>query len=72
MHEKDENDAFALLVQRHQRRVIHRGLRVLQDYDDAGEVTQEACLAAWQGQQSTLGSIVGAPTIAWYSRRVNV
>jgi RNA polymerase sigma-70 factor (ECF subfamily) len=50
-----DQDAFALLVQRHQRRVFNMVLRMLQDYDDAGEVTQEAFLAAWQGLPSFRG-----------------
>ena len=44
-----EQDAFALLVQRHQRFVFNLSLCMLQDYEDASEVTQEAFLAAWQG-----------------------
>ena len=44
-----EQGAFALLVQRHQRFVFNLSLRMVQDYEDASEVTQEAFLAAWQG-----------------------
>ncbi len=44
-----DQDAFALLVQRHQRRVFNLALGMLQDYDGASESTQEAFLAAWQG-----------------------
>ncbi|MBA2681541.1 MAG: sigma-70 family RNA polymerase sigma factor [Ktedonobacteraceae bacterium] len=44
-----DQDAFALLVQRHQRRVFNVVYRMLQDYDEASEITQEAFLAAWQG-----------------------
>src|SRR5579863_3499056 len=44
-----DQDAFAVLVQRHQRRVFNMSLRMLQDYEDANEITQEAFLAAWQG-----------------------
>src|SRR6266700_2227773 len=35
-------DAFAFLVQRHQRRVFTMVLRMLQDYVEASEITQEA------------------------------
>lgn len=42
-------DAFALLVQRHQHRVFNLVYRMLQQYDEANEVTQETFLAAWQG-----------------------
>lgn len=44
-----DQDAFSLLVQRYQRRVFNLVLRMLQDYEEASEATQEAFLAAWQG-----------------------
>ncbi|GER84552.1 MAG: sigma-70 family RNA polymerase sigma factor [Thermogemmatispora sp.] len=44
-----DREAFALLVQRYQRRVFNMILRMLQDYEEACEITQEAFLAAWQG-----------------------
>ncbi len=44
-----DQDAFSLLVQRYQRRVFNLIFRMLQDYEEASEVTQEAFLAAWQG-----------------------
>jgi RNA polymerase sigma-70 factor, ECF subfamily len=50
-----DQDAFALLVQRHQRRVFNLVLHMLQEYEDASEVTQEAFLAAWQGLPSFRG-----------------
>ena len=50
-----DQDAFARGGQRHRRRVFTMVLRMLQDYDDAGEVTQEAFLAAWQGLPSFRG-----------------
>jgi len=53
--QQGDQDAFALLVQRHQRRVFNLVLRMVQDYEDAGEVTQEAFLAAWQGLPSFRG-----------------
>ncbi|MDQ6661641.1 MAG: sigma-70 family RNA polymerase sigma factor [Chloroflexota bacterium] len=43
-----DQNAFAFLVQRHQRRVFNLALGMLQDYDAASESTQEAFLAAWQ------------------------
>jgi len=48
-------DAFAQLVQRHQHRVFNLVYRMLQDYDEANEVTQETFLAAWQGLPSFRG-----------------
>src|SRR2546425_11803373 len=57
--------AFALLIQRHQRRVFNLALGMLQDYDDASESTQEAFLAAWQGLPGFRGE-ARFPT--WLSR----
>ncbi len=53
--QRGDQDAFALLVQRHQRRVFNVVYRMLQDYDEASEITQEAFLAAWQGLPSFRG-----------------
>lgn len=50
-----DQDAFSLLVQRYQRRVFNLVLRMLQDYEEACEITQEAFLAAWQGMPSFRG-----------------
>src|SRR5438552_6489842 len=44
-----DHDAFAQLVQHHQRRVFNLVFRMLQQYEEANEVTQETFLAAWQG-----------------------
>ncbi len=44
-----DQDAFAQLVQRYQRRVFNLVYRMLQQYDEATEITQETFLAAWQG-----------------------
>ena len=44
-----DQDAFAQLVQHHQRRVFNLVFRMLQQYEEANEVTQETFLAAWQG-----------------------
>jgi RNA polymerase sigma-70 factor (ECF subfamily) len=44
-----DQDAFAKLVQLHQRRVFNLVFRMLQNYEEANEVTQETFLAAWQG-----------------------
>ena len=48
-------DAFAVLVQRHQRRVFNLVYRMLQQYEEANEVTQDTFLAAWQGLSSFRG-----------------
>lgn len=50
-----DQDAFAILVQRHQRRVYNLVLRMLQQPEEAHEVTQETFLAAWQGLPSFRG-----------------
>lgn len=53
--QRGDQDAFALLVQRHQRRVFNLSVRMVQDYEEASEVTQEAFVAAWQGLPSFRG-----------------
>ncbi len=52
---KGDQDSFALLVQQHQRRVFNLVYRMLQEYEEANEVTQETFLAAWQGLPSFRG-----------------
>jgi RNA polymerase sigma-70 factor, ECF subfamily len=52
---KGDQDAFAQLVQQHQRRVFNLVFRMLQQYEEANEITQEAFLAAWQGLPSFRG-----------------
>ena len=53
--QQGDQDAFAFLVRRHQRRIFNMSLGMLQDYEDANEITQEAFLAAWQGLPSFRG-----------------
>ena len=50
-----DQDTFSLLVQRYQRRVFNLVFRMLQNYEEANEITQEAFLAAWQGLPSFRG-----------------
>jgi RNA polymerase sigma-70 factor (ECF subfamily) len=50
-----DQDAFAQLLQRHQRRIFNLVFRMLQQYEEANEVTQETFLAAWQGLSSFRG-----------------
>ena len=52
---RGDQDAFAQLVQRYQRRIFNLVFRMLQQYDEATEVTQETFLAAWQGLPSFRG-----------------
>jgi RNA polymerase sigma-70 factor (ECF subfamily) len=51
-----DQDAFALLVQRHQRFVFNLVFRMLGQYEEADEVTQETFLAAWQGLSGFRGN----------------
>ena len=44
-----DQEAFAQLVQRYQRLVFNLVFRMLQQYEEACEITQETFLAAWQG-----------------------
>src|ERR1700680_3155149 len=50
-----DQDAFARLVQRYQRRIFNLVYRMLQQYEEASEITQETFLAAWQGLSSFRG-----------------
>ncbi len=47
--QRGNQDAFALLVQQHQRRVFNMNFRLLHNAEEASETTQEAFLAAWRG-----------------------
>ena len=44
--QQGDRDALAFLVQRHQRRVFNLALGMLQDYEEASEISQEAFLVA--------------------------
>ena len=50
-----DQEAFAQLVQRYQRLVFNLVYRMLQQYEEATETTQETFLAAWQGLPSFRG-----------------
>jgi len=63
--QQGDQDAFASLVQRHQRRIFNMVLRMLQDYEEASEITQEAFLAAWMGLPSFRGE---ARFATWFYR----
>jgi RNA polymerase sigma-70 factor, ECF subfamily len=52
---KGDQEAFAQLVQRYQRLVFNLVYRMLQQYEEATEITQETFLAAWQGLPSFRG-----------------
>ncbi len=52
---RGDQNAFAQLVQQHQRRVFNLVFRMLQEYEETNEVTQETFLAAWQGLPSFRG-----------------
>ena len=53
--QRGDQEAFALLVRRHQRRIFNLSLGLLTDEKDASESTQEAFVAAWQGLPSFRG-----------------
>src|SRR5436305_6964355 len=52
---RGDQDAFSQLVQRYQRRIFNLVYRMLQQYEEATEITQETFLAAWQGLPSFRG-----------------
>jgi len=43
-----DTDAFELLVVKHQKRMLNTAFRLIQDYDEACEVTQDAFLSAYK------------------------
>lgn len=53
--QKGDQEAFAVLVGRHQRQVYQLAMRMLRDEDEASEATQEVFLAAWQHLRSFRG-----------------
>ena len=65
---RGDQDAFAQLVQRYQRRIFNLVYRMLQQYEEASEITQETFLAAWQGLPSFRGD---ARFATWLNRIAN-
>ena len=63
--QQGDQEAFTFLVQRHRRRVFNMVLRMLQDYEKASEIIQEAFLAAWLGLPSFRGE---ARFVTWLYR----
>lgn len=52
---KGDADAFEVLVERHQRRMLNVAYRMTGDYDEACDVVQEAFLSAWRAIRSFRG-----------------
>jgi len=50
-----DQEAFSQLVLRYQRRIFNLVYRMVQHYEEASEITQDAFLAAWQGLPSFRG-----------------
>jgi len=50
-----DTEAFAVLVERHSKKMLNIACRILGDYDDACDVTQEAFLAAFRALNSFKG-----------------
>jgi len=53
--QKGDADAFEVLVERHQKRMLNIAYRVLGDYDEACDVVQESFLSAWRAIRSFRG-----------------
>jgi RNA polymerase sigma-70 factor (ECF subfamily) len=45
---RGDTDAFAVLVRRHQKKMLNIAYRMIGDYDEACDVVQEAFLSAWR------------------------
>jgi len=46
--QKGETDAFEMLVERHQKKMLNIAYRMMGDYDEACDVTQEAFISAYK------------------------
>jgi RNA polymerase sigma-70 factor (ECF subfamily) len=53
--QRGETEAFAILLERHQKSIFNLLYRMLGDYDDAAEVSQEAFLSAYRSIKSFRG-----------------
>jgi RNA polymerase sigma-70 factor (ECF subfamily) len=53
--QRGETEAFAVLLERHQKSIFNLLYRMLGDYDDAAEVSQEAFLSAYRSIKSFRG-----------------
>jgi RNA polymerase sigma-70 factor (ECF subfamily) len=60
--------AFEALVRKHQARVFNLAFRILGDYEDAGEIAQDAFVAAWRG----LGSFRGEASFSTWLTTITV
>jgi RNA polymerase sigma-70 factor, ECF subfamily len=52
---KGDTDAFEILVERHQKRMLNLAYRITGDYDEACDVVQEAFLSAYRSIRSFRG-----------------
>lgn len=65
---KGDLTAFEALVRKHQTRVFTLAYRILGDYEDAGEMVQDAFVAAWRG----LGSFRGDASFSTWLTTITV
>jgi RNA polymerase sigma-70 factor, ECF subfamily len=52
---KGDTDAFEILVERHQKRMLNLAYRIMGDYDEACDVVQEAFFSAYRSIRSFRG-----------------
>lgn len=66
--QRGDTEAFTPLVQRYQRTIFNLAYRMLGDYDDAAEVSQEAFLSAYR----SIGSFRGDASFSTWLYRIAV
>ena len=63
-----DNDAFAEIVERHQRAIYHVCFRFANNHEDASDLAQETFVRAWKG----LGSFKGQAALSTWLYRIAV
>src|SRR5262245_64993124 len=66
--QRGETDAFEILIRRHQKTIFNLVYRMLGDYDEAAEISQETFLSAYRA----IGSFRGDANFSTWLYRIAV